>query len=230
MWQTTKLASGLAGQVVPIRCDVSQAKDVAALHKEVVKRFGRLDVAVNNAGIEGEIAPLHEQTVENFDRIVAVNLKGTFLCIQAQVKEMLRGGGGSIVNLSSIAGHIGFPGAGCYVASKHAVIGLTKNAALEYAKQKIRINAVCPGGIDTKVSFAPFVCRLFLLIFCAQMLDRLADKLGAPDSTTALAPLHPMGRIGTPAECAELICFLGSDKSSFITGASYLIDGGFVAQ
>jgi NAD(P)-dependent dehydrogenase (short-subunit alcohol dehydrogenase family) len=201
-------------EAIFVRADVSKAEDVAALMAQTIKTYGRLDLACNNAGIEGEVVPLIEQTEQDFDRIINVNLKGTFLCVKAEIIQMLTQGGGSIVNLASIAGLIGFPGLSPYVASKHGVNGLTKNAALEYAKQGIRVNSVCPGGIDTR------------------MLDSLADQAtgGTQTSRQMMDGLHPMGRIGTPEEVARLIVWLSSDKASFITGVHMPIDGGFVAQ
>lgn len=202
------------GKAIFIEADVSRVQDVDALITRTVEAFGRLDCACNNAGIEGRIAPIVEQPIDNFDRIMAVNLRGTFLCLQAEIRQMLKNGGGAIVNLASVAGLIGFPGLAPYVASKHGVNGLTKNAALEYGKQGIRVNAVCPGGVDTR------------------MLDSLARQSTGGEKTTRemMEPLHPIGRIGTPEEIAELIVWLCSDHASFVTGANIPIDGGFVAQ
>lgn len=176
--------------------------------------YGKIDCAVNNAGIEGKIIPIADQTDDNFDAIISVNLKGTFLCLKAEIAAMLKSGGGTIVSLSSVAGLIGFPGLSPYVASKHGVAGLTKNAALEYGKSGIRVSAVCPGGIDTR------------------MLDSLTEQatMGAQSSAQMMDPLHPIGRIGTPHEVAELIVWLCSPRSSFVTGAIIPVDGGFVAQ
>lgn len=212
--ETAAMIRKNGGEAAFIRADVAKAADVAALIAQTVTRFGRLDCACNNAGIEGTVAPFIDQTEENFDRIINVNLKGVFLCLKAEITQMLTQGGGSIVNLASIAGLIGFPGLSPYVASKHAVNGLTKNAALEYAKQGIRVNSVCPGGIDTR------------------MLDSLADQAtgGKMTSREMMDNLHPMGRIGTPDEVAKLIVWLASDSASFVTGVNVPVDGGFVAQ
>lgn len=212
--ETAAMIRKNGGEAAFIRADVAKAADVAALIAQTVTRFGRLDCACNNAGIEGTVAPFIDQTEENFDRIINVNLKGVFLCLKAEITQMLTQGGGSIVNLASIAGLIGFPGLSPYVASKHAVNGLTKNAALEYAKQGIRVNSVCPGGIDTR------------------MLDSLADQAtgGKMTSREMMDNLHPMGRIGTPDEVAKLIVWLVSDSASFVTGVHVPVDGGFVAQ
>lgn len=212
--ETVAMILAKGGEAVFCAADVSQAADVAALMAQIVTRYGRLDCACNNAGLEGTIAPFAEQTEADFDRTIAVNLKGTFLCMKAEIAQMLAQGGGAIVNLSSIAGLIGFPGLSSYVASKHGVNGLTKNAALEYAKQGIRVNSVCPAGIDTR------------------MLDSLAKQAtgGTMTSRQMMDGLHPMGRIGTPDEVAGLIVWLCSQKASFMTGAHVPVDGGFVAQ
>ena len=212
--ETVSMIHKAGGTAMFQRADVSNANDVAALVAGAVDQYGRLDCAVNNAGIEGTIAPFIDQTDANYDTIMRVNAKGTFLCMQAEIRHMLKSGGGSIVNLSSIAGLIGFPGLSPYVASKHAVIGMTKNAALEYGKSGIRVNAVCPGGIDTR------------------MLDSLADQATAGDQSSRqmMDPLHPMGRIGTPDEVANLIVWLSSPEASFMLGAIVPVDGGYVAQ
>ncbi|ASY66994.1 3-oxoacyl-[acyl-carrier protein] reductase (plasmid) [Sinorhizobium sojae CCBAU 05684] len=212
--QTVAMIEERGGEAFFVKADISLPEEVDALVARTIERFGRLDCACNNAGIEGKILPLVEQPLDNFDRIIAVNLRGTFLCLQAEIRQMLKHGGGSIVNLASVAGLIGFPGLAPYVASKHGVNGLTKNAALEYGKQGIRVNAVCPGGVDTR------------------MLDSLAEQAtgGAMTTREMMNPLHPIGRIGTPEEIAELIVWLCSDRASFVTGANIPVDGGFVAQ
>jgi NAD(P)-dependent dehydrogenase (short-subunit alcohol dehydrogenase family) len=212
--ETVRMIEKAGGTALFVAADVAKKADVSDLIAKTVAAYGRLDCAVNNAGIEGKIAPFAAQSEENFDAIIGVNLKGTFLCLQAEITAMLETGGGTIVNLSSIAGLIGFSGLSPYVASKHGVIGLTKNAALEYATSGIRVNAVCPGGVDTR------------------MLDSLAEQVtsGAQSSTDMMAPLHPMGRIGTPQEIADLIVWLASPRAGFITGTAIPIDGGYVAQ
>ncbi|SEW16336.1 NAD(P)-dependent dehydrogenase, short-chain alcohol dehydrogenase family [Cognatiyoonia koreensis] len=212
--ETANMIEQAGGKASFLAADVSNTDAVSKLISATVKTFGRLDCAVNNAGIEGKILPFKDQTKENFDNIIAVNLKGTFLCMQAEIDAMLNTGGGAIVNLSSVAGLIGFPGLSPYVASKHGVIGLTKNAALEYGTQGVRVNAVCPGGIDTR------------------MLDSLASQAtaGSQSSSEMMDPLHPIGRIGRVEEVADLILWLCSSKASFVTGAAVPVDGGFVAQ
>ena len=212
--ETADLIRKQGGDAFFTAADVANPADVDALVAKTVERFGRLDCACNNAGIEGKIAPFAEQPLDNFDRIIAVNLRGVFLCLQAEIRQMLKNGGGAIVNLASVAGLIGFPGLAPYVASKHGVKGLTKNAALEYGKLGIRVNSVCPGGIDTR------------------MLDSLAEQStgGKATSRELMNPMHPIGRIGTPDEVAELIVWLCSDRASFMTGTNIPVDGGFVAQ
>lgn len=212
--ETVAQIQAAGGEALFVKADVSKPDEVERLVAAAVKAHGRLDCAVNNAGIEGRIMPLAEQTAENFDAVMAVNARGVFLCLKAEINAMLKTGGGSIVNLASVAGLIGFPGLAPYVASKHAVNGLTKNAALEYGKQGIRVNSICPGGIDTR------------------MLDSLAEQTTGGKKSTAelMDPLHPIGRIGKPGEVAELIVWLASPHASFVTGANIPIDGGYVAQ
>jgi len=212
--ETVSLIIKNGGEAAFVKADVSKPDEVNALVNEAVKAYGRLDCACNNAGIEGKIASLADQSIKDFDRILSVNLRGVFLCLQAEIRQMLTGGGGAIVNLASVAGLIGFPGLSPYVATKHAVNGLTKNAALEYGKDGIRVNSICPGGIDTR------------------MLDSLAEQAtgGEQSSQEMMDPLHPIGRIGKPEEVAELIVWLCSPHASFVTGANVPIDGGYVAQ
>ncbi|MGY6567521.1 MAG: SDR family oxidoreductase [Salinarimonas sp.] len=212
--ETVKLIRDAGGEAVFTRADVSAPEDVTALIATTVDKFGRLDCACNNAGIEGRVAPLAEQSLDDYEKVLAINLRGTFLCLKAEIRQMLKQGGGAIVNLASVAGLIGFPGLSPYVASKHAVNGLTKNAALEYGKQGIRVNAVCPAGIETR------------------MLDSLADQStgGAQSAHEMMDPLHPIGRIGRSEEVAQMIVWLCSDRASFFTGATMPIDGGYVAQ
>lgn len=212
--ETASMIGKAGGEAAFLKADIAEQTEVEALVAKTVETFGRLDCACNNAGIEGQMAPLADQPMDNYDRIMGINARGTFLCMQAEITQMLRTGGGAIVNLASVAGLIGFPGLSPYVASKHAVNGMTKNAALEYGNQGIRVNSVCPGGIDTR------------------MLDSLADQAtqGAQSSHEMLDPLHPIGRIGLPDEVAELIVWLASPKASFVTGINMPVDGGYVAQ
>lgn len=212
--ETVALIRDAGGEAVFVACDVADPAAVTALVAASVKAFGRLDCACNNAGIEGTIVPLADQAIEDFDKVIAVNLRGVFLCLQAELRQMVADGGGAIVNLASVAGLIGFPGLSPYVATKHGVNGLTKNAALEYGKNGVRVNSVCPGGIDTR------------------MLDSLAEQAtaGAQSSKEMMDPLHPIGRIGTAEEVAQLIVWLCSTKAGFVTGANIPVDGGYVAQ
>ncbi len=212
--ETVGLIRDAGGEAGFVLCDVSDPDAVNGLIAETVKAYGRLDCACNNAGIEGKVAPLTDQSVDDFDNVISVNLRGTFLCLQAEIRQMMADGGGAIVNLASVAGLIGFPGLSPYVATKHGVNGLTKNAALEYGPSGIRVNSVCPGGIDTR------------------MLDSLATQAtaGAQSSKEMMDPMHPIGRIGTPDEVAQLIVWLCSPHASFMTGANIPVDGGYVAQ
>jgi NAD(P)-dependent dehydrogenase (short-subunit alcohol dehydrogenase family) len=198
------------GEAIFIRCDVSKAGDVQGMVEKTVQTYGRLDYAFNNAGIEGEAGITHEATEENFDKVIGINLKGVWLCMKYQIPHMLRQGKGAIVNCSSIAGVIGFTGIPAYTASKHGVIGLTKTAALEYATTGIRVNAVCPGVIQTP------------------MIDRFVEK--SQGSLEALASGEPIGRVGEPNEIAEAALWLCSDASSFTTGHALVVDGGWVAR
>jgi NAD(P)-dependent dehydrogenase (short-subunit alcohol dehydrogenase family) len=193
------------------RTDVLIAAEIEALVDHAVKTYGRLDMAFNNAGTEGEAQPtLVEQTEANFDAVMGINVKGVWLSMKYEIPQMLEQGGGAIVNCSSVAGVIGFPGIAIYVASKHAVIGLTKTAALEYSAQGIRINAVNPAVIDT------------------EMVDRITEGMNMKKDD--LTTFHPIGRIGRVEEVAEAVLWLCSGKASFVTGHSLIIDGGFTAR
>jgi NAD(P)-dependent dehydrogenase (short-subunit alcohol dehydrogenase family) len=194
-----------------IKTDVAKAADVRTMVEKTVATYGRLDYAFNNAGVvEPKPGPLVEQTEEAFDQIVNVNVKGVWLSMKYEIPEMLKHGGGAIVNMSSVAGMVGFPGVGIYVASKHAVIGLTKTAALEYSKSGVRVNAVNPAAIET---------------------DMLAHVTGGnAEAMAQMGAMHPIGRIGKPEEVADAVIWLCSDKASFVTGHSLLVDGGLTAQ
>lgn len=199
------------GRAIFVQTDVSKTGDVEKLIGKTVSTFGRLDCAFNNAGIEGKMATTAECTEENFDRTIAINLRGVWLCMRYEIQQMLRqGGGGAIVNMSSVAGLVGFENLPAYVASKHGVIGLTKTAALEYAKSGIRVNAVSPGVIHT------------------EMIDRITGK--DPAMEKQFVGLEPMGRMGTPEEIADAALWLCSKGASFVTGQALAIDGGLVAH
>ena len=192
------------------RTDVLVAAEIEALVDHAVKTYGGLDLAFNNAGVEGEVAPLVAQTEANYDSVMDVNVKGVWLSMKYEIPRMLERGGGAIVNCSSVTGLIGFPNVSIYVASKHAVIGLTKAAALEYSAQGIRVNAVNPAVIDT------------------EMVDRLAE--GFSMKKDDLVTFHPIWRLGRVEEVAEAVVWLCSGKSSFVTGHSLVVDGGFTAR
>jgi NAD(P)-dependent dehydrogenase (short-subunit alcohol dehydrogenase family) len=198
------------GRAIFVRTDVSKTADVEKLIGATLSAFGRLDCAFNNAGIEGQLAPTADCTEENFDRILAVNLRGLWLCMRYELQQMLRQGRGSIVNMSSVAGLVGFANLPAYVASKHGVLGLTKAAALEYATRGIRVNAVCPGVIHT------------------EMVDRVTGKNPAVEKQ--FVELEPMGRMGTPEEIAACAVWLCSEAASFVTGHALAVDGGLVAR
>jgi NAD(P)-dependent dehydrogenase (short-subunit alcohol dehydrogenase family) len=197
-------------EAIFVRADVSDATDVVALVGETIGRLGRLDFAFNNAGIEGSQAPTADCTIENWNRTLAINLTSVFLCMREEIQRMLDNDGGAIVNNSSVAGLVGFPGIPAYTASKHGILGLTKTAALEYAAQGIRVNAVCPGVIDT------------------EMITRFTH--GDTQAMSQLLQTEPVGRLGAPTEIADAVVWLCSERASFITGHALAADGGFVAR
>ena len=192
---------------VPYRCDVSDTKSVEEMIGWIVATYGRLDAAHNNAGIQTPQRPMAEITDEEFDRTVAVDLKGVWNCMRYEIRQMLRQGGGAIVNTSSQGGVTGFPGQAAYIACKHAVIGLTRTAAIDYAAQGIRINAVCPGVIRTPMA--------------EELLRR------NPDLEQELVRDIPAGRMGRPDEIAHAVLWLCSDDASFVDGHALLVDGAF---
>jgi NAD(P)-dependent dehydrogenase (short-subunit alcohol dehydrogenase family) len=208
--ETVRLLRAEGGEGLFVATDVTRASQVKNLIGRTLERFGRLDFAFNNAGIEQQPTPFLDQNEEDYDRVMDINVKGVWLSMKYEIPAMLKSGGGSIVNTSSALGVIAFAGVEVYVASKHAVIGLTKSAALEYGKQGIRVNAVLPAVIET------------------DMYERFTGE--KPEMQAAMAALHPIGRIGTSEEVADAVIWLSSDKSSFVTGHSLLVDGGFTAQ
>jgi NAD(P)-dependent dehydrogenase (short-subunit alcohol dehydrogenase family) len=197
------------GEAAFYKADVGKAEEVEGLLKNVLKVFGRLDAAVNNAGIGGELGPTTNYSLQAWNDVISINLSGVFYCMKYEIPLLLKAGGGAIVNMASILGQVGFAGAPAYVAAKHGVVGLTKNTALEYAAQGIRVNSVGPAFIETPM-IAPVT----------------ADKA----ARDGIIGLHPMGRLGQPSEVAELAVFLCSPKASFITGAYYPVDGGYLAR
>ena len=207
--ETIELVRAAGGDGLFVKSDVSKAAEVETLIQKVVERFGRLDVAFNNAGIEGVWVPIIRQTEEEWDRTIDINLKGVWLCLKYEIRQMLKqGGGGAIVNMGSIMGLIGSAGAAAYTASKHAVVGLTKAAALENARRGIRINSVCPAAVET-----PMAERIY----------------GIPEVHKYVVNCHPIGRFGRPLEIAEAVVWMCSDRASFMTGQSLVLDGGFLA-
>jgi NAD(P)-dependent dehydrogenase (short-subunit alcohol dehydrogenase family) len=200
------------GDAFFVKADVSREADVKALVDKTVAVFGRLDIAFNNAGIEGQMGLTTDaQTVENFDSIFNINVKGVLLAMKHESAAMLRNGGGSIINTSSIAGQIGLAGAGVYVVSKHAVNGLSKSAAVEFARKGIRVNTVSPGTIQT------------------DMVTRLVGE-GESEARKWWENQHPVGRFGTVDEVAAAVVWLASPASSFVTGTDIAVDGGYMAQ
>ena len=191
-----------------MRADISKPADNESLVAATLKAFGGLDIAVNNAGIAGPSASVGDYPIEGWDKVIAVNLSGVFYGMRYQIPAMISRGGGSIVNMASVLGQVGFAGSAAYVAAKHGVVGLTKNAALEYGAQKIRVNAVGPGFIRTP----------------------LVENSLTPDALKMLEGKHALGRLGESPEVAELVTWLASPKASFVTGAYLAVDGGYLAQ
>jgi len=207
--ETIDMIRAAGGEGLFVKSDVSKSCQVEALIKNTVERFGRLDIAFNNAGIEGVWVPIIRQSEEDFDRTISTNLKGVWLCLKYEIRQMLKqGGGGAIVNMSSVTGLVGSAGAAAYSASKHGVLGLTKTAALETARSKIRVNAVCPAVVET-----PMGERLF----------------SEPQVHKYVLGCHPIGRFGRPSEIAEAVVWMCSERASFMTGQSLVLDGGFLA-
>jgi len=201
-------ATEAESEAIFLRVDVSDPQAVEQMVADTIATFGRLDIAVNNAGIGGEANPTADYSIADWQRVININLNSVFYCMHYEIPQMLQQGGGSIINMTSILGTVGFATAPAYVAAKHGIVGLTKSAALEYGRQGLRINSVGPGFIKTPL---------------------LADSLD--DQTQAyLAELHALGRMGEPEEVASLVTFLASDEASFLTGGYYLVDGGYTAQ
>lgn len=204
--ETINLIKSEGSDALFIKCDVSIGTDVKKMVEKTIEQFGRLDYAFNNAGIEGHTAITHECTEENFDKTISVNLRGVWLCMKNEIPHILKNKG-AIVNCASVAGLNGFVGLPAYVATKHGVIGLTRTAALEYAQQGIRVNAVCPGIIHTS------------------MIDRITGK--DKEAEKQFTAMEPIGRMGNPEEVAEAVVWLCSDAASFVTGIAMPVDGGF---
>lgn len=198
----------LGGDAIFVRSDAGKPEDAEALVREAIQHYGRLDICCNNAGIGGESAPTGEYPLSEWQKVIDVNLNGVFYAMRYQIPAMIAGGGGVIVNIASILGQVGFSHACAYVAAKHGVVGLTRAAALEYSAQGIRINAVGPAFIETP----------------------LITQHMAEEAIQQLVELHPIGRLGKPEEVAELVLWLSAPVSSFVTGAYYPIDGGYLAK
>jgi len=205
--KVVKTINDNGGEAIFIKSDASKAEDHEELVKKTVDAFGKLDIAVNNAGIGGPLAKTAEYPLEGWEKVINLNLNGVFYGTKFQIAEMLKNGGGSIVNIASILGQVGTANSPAYVAAKHGVVGLTKTAAIEYAKEGIRVNSVGPGYIKTP------------------LLNVLDD-----DTLDMLKGMHPIGRLGKPEEVAEIILWLASDKASFVTGNYYAVDGGYLSQ
>lgn len=206
---TVEQIKAAGGDACFFKVDVTKGFDVENLVSQIVASCGRLDVAINNAGIGIAMAPITETAEADFDRVIAVNLKGVWLCMKHEIAQMLKQGGGVVINMASALGITVLPGASAYNSSKHAVVGLTKTCAVEYGKHNIRINALCPGVIRTPLIDA---------------------QPNAAELEQSLIPLHPIGRLGTVDEVADCLLWLASGKASFVHGALISVDGGWVAQ
>lgn len=208
--ETLNLINSFNGEATFVKCDVSKPEDVKAMIDKTISLYGRLDYAFNNAGIEGATASTQDCSESNWEKTIGINLKGVWLCMKYEIPHMMKQGKGAIVNNASVAGLVGFPGLPAYVAAKHGVLGLTKNAALENAKSGVRVNAVCPGVIKTP------------------MVDRLTGQ--NKEVEKQFESMEPIGRMGQPEEVAEAVIWLCSDSASFVTGIAMAVDGGWVAQ
>ncbi len=198
-------------KALAIHCDVSDDAQVEAMVHQTVRTFGRLDAAYNNAGVQNVLAETADSTREDYDRVMAINLRGVWSCMKFELQQMRKQGSGTIVNCSSLGGLVGSPERGIYHAAKHGVLGFTKSAALEYAARGIRINAVCPGLIHTPMS------------------DQMIAS-GQADALKAMEKSIPMGRVGRPEEIANAVLWLCSDAASYVTGQSISVDGGFIMR
>src|SRR6266404_1248826 len=200
------------GEAIFVKTDVSKESDVKTLVDKTLSRFGHLDIAFNNAGIEGQVGHSTDaQTIEDYQSVFDINVKGVLLSMKHEATAMLKNGGGSIVNTASVAGHVGFAGGGVYVASKHAILGLSKSAALDFARKGIRVNTVSPGTIQT------------------EMIERMVGA-GETEALKWWENRHPIGRIGVAEEVAAVVVWLSSPEASFITGADIAVDAGYLAQ
>lgn len=208
--ETVRLIKAVGSEAIFVKVDMAKAAEVEAMVQKAIATYGRLDCAHNNAGIEGATGKTADYSEEEWTRVITVNLTGVWLCMKYEIPQMLKQGGGAIVNTASDAGLLGVPQMPAYVASKHGVVGLTKTAALEYAKAGIRVNAVCPGVIKTP------------------MVDRITGQ--RPGRAERMTAAEPIGRMGKPEEIAEAVVWLCSDAASFVTGLPMAVDGGVAAQ
>ncbi len=211
--ETVRLIKEAGGEATFVRCDVSQAEEVKALVAKAVDTYSRLDYDINIAGIEGTLATTADYPEDVWSKVIGINLTGPYLCMKYAIAQMLTQGAGVIVNMASILGVVGFATAGAYTAAKHGLVGLTKVAALEYATQGIRVNAVCPGFIETPM-----------------VMERGLAAGSHPEVYQQLAEIHPMKRLGTPEEIAAGVVWLCSEAASFVTGQTLIVDGGYTAQ
>jgi NAD(P)-dependent dehydrogenase (short-subunit alcohol dehydrogenase family) len=209
--ETVQLVKETGSDGMFVKTDVANENDVRSLVEKTVERYGRLDYAFNNAGVEEIMTPFLDQTSEKFDQIMNTNVRGVWLSMKYEIPEMIKSGGGAIVNNSSVVGIMGYPQMSIYIASKHAVLGLTKSVALEFANSGIRVNAIAPGGVKT------------------EMVKRMLDKAGQQFLDT-LTSIHPIGRIADPKEIANAVAWLLSDRASFVLGHTLLVDGGVVSR
>jgi NAD(P)-dependent dehydrogenase (short-subunit alcohol dehydrogenase family) len=207
--ESVRLIHDASGEALFVKTDVSNPADCEILVRRALEKYGRLDLACNNAGIGGEQNLTADYSIEGWQNVIAINLSGVFYCMKFEIPAMLKVGGGSIVNMASILGQVGFAGAPAYAAAKHGIIGLTQNAAIEYAAKGVRVNSIGPGFISTP------------------MIAALEDNA---EALNGLVALHPIGRLGKPEEVAELVIWLNSNRASFVTGAYYPIDGGYLAR
>ena len=204
--ETVNIITKAGGKASFVKVDVSIAEECRKLIDETIRIYNRLDIAFNNAGIGGEMNPVAEMSIEGWQKVINVNLNSVFYCMKYEIPHMLKLGNGAIVNMSSILGQVAFANSAAYVAAKHGVVGVTQNAAIEYAGRGIRVNAIGPAFINTP------------------LLSILDDQM-----RSAITKLHPIGRMGEAREVAELVAWLSSDKASFTTGSYYAIDGGYLS-